>query len=184
MKTLRHLLCLISTAALAAGALPMMAAPPQPVAEGQIAPRFSGEDQDGHSWKLSDHIGKRAVFLYFYPTDNTAGSTTEACSLRDNMFELKQVGVDVVGVSFNDKDTQKNFVFKYNLNFPLLADTGGSIADAYGVRTDAHKKMDRRVSYLIGLDGKIIHVTDSPDPAVHIKELATALAKLKEKISL
>jgi peroxiredoxin len=45
------------------------------------------------------------------------------------------------------------------------------------------KKMDRRVSFLIGLDGKIIHVTDSPDPAVHVKELATAMANLRGKVS-
>ena len=184
MKTFQHLLCWISTATLAAAALPILAAPPHPALEGQVAPLFSGENQDGRQWRLSEHIGKRIVFLYFYPTDDTAGSTTEACNLRDNMIELKQDGVDVVGASFNDKKTQRNFMFKYNLNFPLLADTCGSIADAYGVRMDAKIKMDRRVSFLIGLDGKIIHVTESPNPAVHIKELATALAKVREKISL
>ena len=178
MKTSRHLLCWLFAATFAAAALPMLAA-----VEGQNAPRFSSEDQDGHHWKLSEHIGKKVVFLYFYPKDDTAGCSAEACSLRDNMFELKQQGVDVVGVSFDDKESHKKFVFKYNLDFPLLADTDGHIADAYGVRTGAVKKMDRRVSFLIGLDGKIIHVTDSPNPDVHIKELAMAVAKLRGMVS-
>jgi peroxiredoxin Q/BCP len=181
MKTLRNLLCLGFLFALSAAAL---ARPDHPVAEGQIAPRFTGEDQDGHSWKLSQHLAKKMVFLYFYPADDTAGGATEACNLRDNMLELRQEGVDVVGVSFDNKQTHRNFVFKYNVNFPLLADTGGHIADAYGVRTAPDKKLDRRVSFLIGLDGKIMHVTDSPDAALHMKELATALAKLKEKAAL
>ena len=178
MKTFRRLLCWIFTAALAAAALPMPAA-----VEGQTAPLFSSYDQDGQHWKLSHHIGKRVVFLYFYPKDDTAGCIAEATSLRDNMFELKQQGVDVVGVSFDDKESHKKFIFKYNLDFPLLADTCGHIADAYGVRMGADKKMDHRVSFLIGLDGKIVHVTDSPNPDVHIKELAMAVAKLRGMVS-
>jgi peroxiredoxin Q/BCP len=179
MNTSRHLLCWIAAAALTAAPV-LLAAPPVPAAAGQTVPSFTGRDQDGSYWKLSDHIGKKVLFLYFFPKDDTAGCTTEACSLRDNMPELKQAGVDVVGVSFDDQDTHKNFAFKYNLNFPLLADTRGAIADAYGVRAGEHKKMDRRVSFLIGLDGKILHVTDSPDPALHVKELANALARLRK----
>jgi peroxiredoxin Q/BCP len=175
MKTSRHFSCWVSVAVLVA-ALPLLAEPLAPPLAGQKAPLFSGRDQDGKCWKLSHHIGKRIVFLYFYAKDDTAACTTEACSLRDNMYELKQDGVDVVGVSFDSKDTHQKFIFKYNLDFPLLADTCGNIADAYGVRVDVDRKMDRRVSFLIGLDGKIIHVTDSPDPYVHVKELATAMA--------
>jgi peroxiredoxin Q/BCP len=184
MKTWPHLLSWISTVSLFAAAQSVLAAPPHPALEGQIAPLFCGDDQDGRQWRLSEHIGKKMVFLYFYPMDDATGSTAEACNLRDNMIELRQDGVEVVGVSFNDKKTHRNFMFKYNLNFPLLADTCGSIADAYGVRMDAHQKLDRRVSFLIGLDGKIIQVTESPNPTVHIKELATALAKVREKFSL
>jgi peroxiredoxin len=63
----------------------------------------------------------------------------------------------------------------------LLSDSGGTIADAYGARMGDGKKMDRRISFLIGLDGKIIHVTDSPDPAVHLREMQEALARLGGK---
>jgi peroxiredoxin Q/BCP len=123
------------------------------------------------------------VLLYFYPKDDTRGCTTEACSLRDNMVDFKAAGVDVVGVSFDGKESHKRFIFKYNLNFPLLADTSGAIADAYGARVEEDKKMDRRISFLIGLDGKILHVTDSPDPAVHLKEMREAIGQLKGKVS-
>jgi len=123
------------------------------------------------------------VLLYFYPKDDTRGCTAEACSLRDNMVDFKEAGVEVVGVSFDPKDSHKKFIFKYNLNFPLLADTSGSIADAYGARMGKDKEMDRRISFLIGLDGKILHVTDSPDPAVHLKEIKAEIAKLKGKVT-
>src|SRR5665213_540675 len=60
------------------------------------------------------------------------------------MVELKKAGVEVVGVSFDAKDSHQNFIFKYNLNFPLLADTNGAIADAYGVRMGEHKNTGAR----------------------------------------
>jgi peroxiredoxin Q/BCP len=161
---------------MAATALPLLAGPP--LKAGDDAPRFSGRDQDGKKWKWSDHVGKRLVFLYFYPKDDTSGCTAEACGLRDNMADLKQAGVDVVGVSFDNKRSHKDFIFKYNLDFPLLADTDGHIADAYSARLGEGKKMDRRISFLISLDGKIMHVTDSPNPAVHLKELQESLARL------
>src|ERR1700733_2213234 len=132
MKTSRHLFCWISAVALAAAALPLLAKPL--LSTGEDAPLFSGKDQDGHTWKLADHLGKGFVFLYFYPKDNTAGCTSEACSLRDNLVELKQVGVQVVGVSFDGRKSHQEFAFANNLSFPLLADTSGQIADAYGAR--------------------------------------------------
>ena len=194
MKTFRHLFSWICTAALATAALPLLAGvpalPDTHLKVGDAAPLFAGRDQDCHKWKLAHHLGKKMVLLCFYPEDNTTGSIAEVCNLCDNMFEFKQEGVDVVGVSFDKKRTQKEFVFKYNLDFPLLADTSGEIADAYSARMGQEKsnlvhdrKMDRRVSFLIGLDGKIIHITDSPDPTVHMKEMAVVLAKLRETVS-
>ncbi len=184
MKTTHHLLAWLAAAAMAVSALPLLAeAPLKPLKTGDNAPLFLGHDQDGNKWKLSDHIGKRVVLLYFYPKDDTAGCTAEACGLRDNMAAFKQEGVEVVGVSFDDKKSHQNFAFKYNLDFTLLADTSGQIADAYGARMVNNKKMDRRVSFLIGLDGKIIHLTDSPDPAVHLREMAEAIVKLNRKVS-
>jgi len=181
MKTIRLLRSWISAVALATASLSSFAGTALKV--GDAAPWFVGTNQDGQKWALADHIGKGVVLLYFYPRDGTAACAAEACSLRDNMAEFKQAGVDVVGVSFDDKASHQDFIFKYNLDFPLISDTNGFISDAYGARMAKDQKMDRRVTFLIGLDGKIIHITDSPDPSLHLKEMAEAMAKLTAKVT-
>jgi thioredoxin-dependent peroxiredoxin len=181
MKTSRQLLCWISAFALVTAALPLSAEPS--ISVGQIAPCFSGHDQDGRTWKLSQHVGKKFVFLYFYPNDDTASGTAEAVGVRDNLFECKRAGVEVVGVSSDSQESHKNFAFKYNLPFPLLADTSGEIADAYGALLDTNKKINRRVSFLIGQDGRILRIITSPDPAVHLKAMAKAIVELRGKDS-
>jgi len=145
---------------------------------GDKAPLVEGKDQDGKAWKLADDVGKKVVLLYFYPKDDTPGCTKEACGFRDNVDALKAQNVQVVGVSFDTGDSHQKFIAKYNLNFPLISDTEGKIADAYGVRMNG-RKMDNRVSFLIGLDGKIVHVTNSPDAEKHLTEMKAAAAKLK-----
>src|SRR2546422_9668800 len=146
---------------------------------GDKAPLIQGKDQDGKSFKLADVVGKKIVLLYFYPKDDTPGCTKEACGLRDRMADLKKDNVQVVGVSFDNEDSHKKFIAKHNLNFPLLADTDGKIADAFGVRVPG-KNVARRVSFLIGKDGKIAHVTDSPQADVHLNDMKEAVAKLKK----
>ena len=145
---------------------------------GDTAPLIQGQDQDGKTWKLADVVGKKVVLLYFYPKDDTPGCTKQACGFRDRMADLKKDKVEVIGVSFDSPASHQKFIAKYNLNFPLLADTDGKIADAYGARiTD--RDMARRVSFLIGLDGKIAHVTDSPSADTHLSEMKEAVGKLK-----
>jgi len=146
---------------------------------GDKAPLIQGKDQDGKNFKLADVVGKKIVLLYFYPKDDTPGCTKEACGLRDRMGDLKKDNVQVVGVSFDNEDSHKKFIAKHNLNFPLLADTDGKIADAYGVRMPT-RSMARRASFLIGLDGKIAHVTDTPKAEVHLAEMKEAVEKLKK----
>src|SRR6187549_820911 len=96
---------------------------------GDKAPVVSGKDQDGKNWNLADEVGKKVVLLYFYPKDDTPGCTKEACGLRDRMGDLKKDKVEVVGVSFDSSESHQKFIAKHNLNFPLLADTDGKIAD-------------------------------------------------------
>jgi peroxiredoxin Q/BCP len=148
-------------------------------AVGDKAPLIQGKDQNGKTFKLADVVGKKVVLLYFYPKDNTPGCTKEACGLRDRMGDLKKENVEVVGVSFDNAQSHQKFIADYNLNFTLLADTDGKIADAYGVRMPA-KSMAKRVSFLIGLDGKIAHVTDSPSADKHLAEMKDAVEKIKK----
>jgi thioredoxin-dependent peroxiredoxin len=146
---------------------------------GDTAPAFTGKDQNGKDFKLADLTGKKIVLLYFYPKDFTGGCTKEACSFRDGFEDFATNNVEIVGVSFDSADSHLQFIAKYKLNFTLLADTDGKIADIYGVR-QAGKNMDKRVSFLIGLDGKIVHITDSGNPDIHLAEMKEAIASLKK----
>jgi thioredoxin-dependent peroxiredoxin len=155
------------------------AAAPQMPKAGDLAPLIEGRDQDGKTWKLADLTGKKVVLLYFYPKDDTPGCTKEACGLRDRMSGLQKDNVQVIGVSFDSAESHLKFIAKHSLNFPLLADTDGKIADAYGTRKE-DKNISRRVSFLIGLEGNIVHITDSPNAEIHLNEMKEAVAKLKK----
>jgi peroxiredoxin Q/BCP len=174
MKTLLTSLALVITLTLTAVAADAAKTPKA----GDTAPRIEGKDQDGKTWRLSDHVGKHVVLLYFYPKDETPGCTKQACGLRDRMGDLKKQKVEVIGVSFDSSESHQNFIAKHNLNFTLLADTDGKVADAFGVRREPGKNIARRASFLIGLDGKIAHVTDVPSADVHLAEMKDAVAKL------
>ncbi len=145
---------------------------------GDTAPLFEATDHDGKPWKLADQIGKSAVILYFYPRDDTPGCTKEACGFRDRSAALRDLGVTVVGVSRDDAASHRKFREKHQLNFPLLVDVDGKITEAFGAAMP-ERPMSRRVSFLIGKDGKITHVTDNRDAQVHLDELKTAVAALK-----
>jgi peroxiredoxin Q/BCP len=146
---------------------------------GDTAPLIAGQDQDGKDFNLADHVGKKIVLLYFYPKDFTGGCTKEACSFRDGFENFATNNVEIVGVSFDSADSHLQFIAKYKLPFTLLTDSDGKIADAYGVRMDG-KNMAKRVSFLIGLDGKIVHVTNTGNPDTHLAEMKAAIAGLKK----
>lgn len=146
---------------------------------GDVAPAFQGVDQNGQTVKSSDLIGKKIVLLYFYPKDFTGGCTKEACGFRDRMSELQKDNVQVIGVSFDTSASHKSFAAKYGLGFTLLADPDGKIVDAYGTRWGS-KDLSQRVSFLIGLDGKIAHVTNSGNPQKHFDEMQAAIAALQK----
>ena len=148
---------------------------------GDPAPRFEAKDQDGKNWKLADSVGKQLVVLYFYPKDNTPGCTKEACGFRDGMEDLKKNQVQVFGVSFDSAESHQKFISKFQLNFPLLVDTDGKIADAYGARKSPDKDSAKRISFLIGLDGKIAHITDGAPAEVHVSEMQETIAAIKKK---
>lgn len=146
---------------------------------GDVAPAFQGTDQNGNEVKSSDIIGKKIVLLYFYPKDFTGGCTAEACGFRDRMGDLQKDNVQIIGVSYDSVDKHKKFEEKYNLNFTLLADPDGKIVETYGTRMGV-MKMSKRVSFLIGKDGKIVHVTDAMKPQVHFDEMKAAIDSLQK----
>ena len=172
-------LCLIALG-LMSGLVAVRAADPAATPKpGDSAPLIEGKDQNGKTWKLADHVRKKVVLLYFYPKDDTPGCTKQACGLRDRMGDLQKDGVEVVGVSVDSADSHQKFIAKHNLNFTVLADTDFKITDAYGVRMEG-RPLSRRASFLIGRDGKIIHVTDVMNADIHLSEMKDAVTKLKK----
>jgi thioredoxin-dependent peroxiredoxin len=147
---------------------------------GDTAPLFTGTNQDGQTVKLADYIGKKIVLLYFYPKDFTSGCTKEACGLRDRMGELQTNNVVVIGVSHDSIESHEKFAEQYHLDFTLVADPNDKIIDLYDVKMPL-MAMAKRVSFLIGLDGRIVHVTDSMNPQTHFDEMQAAITALKKE---
>jgi peroxiredoxin Q/BCP len=150
---------------------------PQP---GEPAPDFSLPADDGTTVSRDGMLGKRYV-LYFYPKDDTPGCTTQACSMRDNFERVIGTGVEVFGVSPDSVKSHQKFRAKYDLPYPLLADAGHAMAEAYGVWVDksfmgrSYKGVERS-SFVIGPDGRVEHVLERVKPADHVDLLLEAMA--------
>ncbi|MCK0179359.1 thioredoxin-dependent thiol peroxidase [Flavobacteriaceae bacterium S0862] len=99
---------------------------------GDKAPDFQAKDQDGNIISLSDYKGKKLV-LFFYPKASTPGCTVEACNLRDNYERFQSSGYEILGVSADSEKRQSNFRNKYDFPYPLLADEGKTVINAFGV---------------------------------------------------
>jgi len=100
---------------------------------GDAAPVFKAKDDQGKIWKSSDYVGKKILVVYFYPADMTGGCTKQACGFRDDMKKLEAKDVEVVGVSGDSVRNHQLFKKAENLNFTLLADEEGEVAEAFGV---------------------------------------------------
>lgn len=153
------------------------------VLEGQPAPDFALPATDGNTVRLSDLRGKKVV-LYFYPKDDTPGCTKEACSFRDHLGALQQMGVVVLGVSADSIASHQKFAQKYGLNFPLLSDEGAQVATAYGVWKE--KKMYGRTSmgierttFLIDDQGVVRKVFPKVKVDGHVEEVMEAIRAME-----
>lgn len=100
--------------------------------KGDKAPQFEAKDNLGNSIKLADYRGEKLV-LFFYPKASTPGCTNEACDLRDNYPSFLAKGYAILGVSADTAKRQQNWIDKYELPFPLLADEDKAVIEAFGV---------------------------------------------------
>ena len=149
--------------------------------EGDKAPTFAGVDQNGKKISLAGYKGKKLV-LYFYSEAGSPTCTIESCNLRDNYGLLKKNGFEVVGVSPDNESTQKKFEIKYNLPFPLIADTSHNILEKYGV-WDQKKLFGReymgvlRTTFVIDEKGVIKKIFSKPKNKAHAEEIIEAWKK-------
>ena len=142
---------------------------------GEKAPPFSGKDQDGNEHNLADYQGKKLV-LFFFPKASTPGCTAEVKNLRDNWSRFQEEGYAVLGVSADEAKPQKKFHDKQNLPFPLLADPGKEVINAYGVwgpKRFMGKSYDgiQRTTFVIDEEGTIEEVIDKVKTKEHTEQI-------------
>ena len=142
---------------------------------GDPAPEIVAKDQSGNEVKLSSFKGKK-VILYFYPKDDTPGCTAQACNLRDNYDSLLNKGFVVLGVSVDDEKSHQKFIKKFDLPFPLLADTDHTIVESYGVWVE--KSMygrtymgTARTTFVIDENGIISEIIQKVDTKNHTDQI-------------
>ncbi|MBA6297149.1 thioredoxin-dependent thiol peroxidase [Colwellia sp. MB02u-9] len=150
---------------------------------GDSAPLFTLKDENDQDIKLAEYIGKKQVLVYFYPKAMTPGCTVQAQGLRDHKAELDKLNTQVFGISPDEPKKLAKFCLRDELNFSLLSDPDHSVADAFGV-WGLKKFMGReydgihRLSFLIGLDGKISHVFNKFKTKDHHQVVLDLLNKL------
>jgi peroxiredoxin Q/BCP len=148
------------------------------LAEGSVAPDFVLLDQDGKKFSLSK-MGKKKVLIYFYPKADTPGCTAQSCGLRDIKDKIGRTVI--VGISPDKSEKQKKFDDKYELGFPLLADTENVVAKAFKVWKKksmyGREYMGIERSAFLVQDGVVLHAWYKISPADTPTNLLKALGK-------
>ncbi|MBI5610999.1 MAG: peroxiredoxin [Deltaproteobacteria bacterium] len=148
------------------------------LAKGQQAPDFTLPDQDGNLQNLKTILTRGPAVVYFYPRDETAGCTAQACKFRDEYADFKDAGAEVFGVSDDSVEVHKAFAKNHRLPFRLLADVDNAVHRAYGV-TPTLGLLRGRITYVIDQQGTIVLAFDSHIRATaHIGEALAALRAL------
>ncbi|MGA3067070.1 MAG: thioredoxin-dependent thiol peroxidase [Tepidisphaeraceae bacterium] len=147
-------------------------------AVGTAAPDFSLLTNTGTHIRLSDYVGKQIVVLYFYPKAGTPGCTAEACAFRDALAAYDKADIAVLGISADPVDAISKFGSDFHLNFPLLSDGDHKVAEAYGVWQEKNMAGKTsmgvaRTTFVIGKDGKIVHVFEKVKPKGHDQQVLT-----------
>jgi peroxiredoxin Q/BCP len=147
---------------------------------GDLAPDFTLSDQSGAPVSLGKFHGKMQIVLYFYPRDNTAVCTEEACAFRDNYKVFKNIGAEVIGISSDSVESHQRFSKEHELPFFLLSDVGNVIRKRYGVPTAFG--LPGRVTYVIDRQGMVRHIFFSQYTSRrHVYEALQVLQSIQEE---
>lgn len=147
---------------------------------GDKCPSFSLKDQHGKTFNSDEVIGDQNLIVYFYPKNETAGCTKQACSFRDAYADFKDAGALVIGISSDDEESHKAFAKNHNLPFTLLADTDKKVRKAFGVPTNLLGLIPGRVTYVIDKKGIVRGIFNSQMKfEQHVPEALRILDELK-----
>ena len=148
------------------------------LAVGDMAPDFALPADTGETVRLSELRGKRVV-LYFYPLDDSAGCTAQACSFRDMYPQIEEQNGVVLGVSGDGLESHRKFKTKHNLPFLLLSDEGQKVAELYGVGRakvlGIPMPFRERSTFIIGEDGRIASLERNVNPLSNASKALEAI---------
>jgi peroxiredoxin Q/BCP len=161
-----------------------------PLEKGDKVPNFSAIDENGDTWELSDQRADYLV-IYFYPAAFTGGCTKQACSYRDHDPAFKLLNTQVIGVSGDEYENLQKFKALHNLNFTLLSDTDGKIAELFGVPTREGSTIETEVdgqmlqltkgvtisrwTYVVDGNGKLVYKDDDVQAATDPEDVLKAI---------
>ncbi len=143
----------------------------EPLKVGDELPKFILKDQHGNEYNIQNDLGKKNLVIYFYPKDDTPGCTKEACKFRDDYHIFTDLNTKVIGISSDNVKSHADFAAKYNLPFTLLSDLDNELRKEFGVPANMFGLVPGRVTYVVGMDGKIKYIFNNLFKAEqHIEE--------------
>ncbi len=128
---------------------------------GDTVSDFELPDETGTPRRLSEFLAKGPVVLFFYPAAMTYGCTRESCHFRDLKAEFEELGGQRVGISADQVDKQRQFSDKYGFDYPLLSDPERTVADLFGVRRGPSFLPNKRATFVIDTDSRLLEVITS-----------------------
>ena len=145
---------------------------------GDKIPNFSLPDQKGAKITIDSQRLGRSLVIYFYPKDETAGCTRQACAFRDHYQDFRDAGAEVIGISSDSQESHGDFAIHHRLPFVLLSDSGCEVRKQFGVPSDLLGLLPGRVTYIVDKQGIIKYIFNSQ---LRIeKHITEALRILKE----
>lgn len=129
--------------------------------QGDLVDDFTLPDEQGKPRALTDFLTEGPVVLFFYPAAMTPGCTAESCHFRDLAAEFAEVGAARVGISRDRVDRQAEFSSRYGLDFPLLSDAEGAVANRFGVDRGIALLPSKRQTFVIDTDRRVLAVIKS-----------------------
>jgi len=146
---------------------------------GSSIPAFTLNDQNGTLFDINSVLGKKNLFIYFYPKDDSPGCTKEACYFRDQFEVFNEVDALIIGISGQSVESHKAFAEKYRLTYTLLSDEGNKVRKLFGVPTNFFGLLPGRVTYIIDKTAKVTYIFDSQIQATqHVDEALRILKTL------